>query len=42
MGKKIISWTINVEYEDGTKKNISDMPKEVSQAVDDYLTELED
>lgn len=37
--KKIVAWTINVEYEDGTTKNISDMPDDVAQIVDDFLGE---
>ena len=41
MKRKIVSWTINVEWNDGTKENIGDLPDDVAQGVDDYLIELE-
>jgi len=39
--KKIEAWSILVQYEDGSTEEISDMPDDISQIVDDYLTELE-
>ena len=39
---KIISWTINIKWDNGTYENISDMDDDVSQPIDDFLTELED
>ena len=38
----IISWTINVQWDNGTYENISDLDDDVSQPIDDFLTELED
>jgi hypothetical protein len=39
---KIVSWNIHIEYEDGRYGYISDLPKYVADAVDEYLTKLED
>ena len=39
---KIIRWTINIKWDNGTYENISDMDDDVSQPIDDFLTELED
>ena len=39
---KIVSWTINIKWDNGTYENISDMDDDVSQPIDDFLTELED
>ena len=39
---KIISWTINIKWDNGTYENISDMDDDVSQPIDNFLTELED
>ena len=33
----IISWSIKVEYEDKTTKEIADVPNFVSDAVDEWL-----
>jgi len=38
---KIISWCINVEYEDGTTKNLAGLPNEVAETVDRHLDSLE-
>lgn len=40
--KKVVSWTINVEWSDGTKEDIGDLPNDFAQVIDDYLTELEE
>lgn len=40
MKKKVVSWTINVEWNDGTKEDIGDLPDDVAQSIDDYLGEL--
>ena len=39
---KIVSWTINIKWDNGTYENISDMNNDVAQPIDDFLTELED
>ena len=39
---KIVSWTINIKWDNGTYENISDMGDDVSDLVDEFLTELED
>ncbi len=39
---KIISWTINIKWDNGTYENISDMDDDISQPIDDFLTEIED
>lgn len=38
---KIVSWTINIKWDNGTYENISDMDDDISQPIDDFLTELE-
>ena len=39
---KIVSWTINIKWDNGTYENISNMDDMISGLVDDFLTELED
>ena len=39
---KIVSWAINIKWDNGIIENISDMNDDVSQPIDDFLTELED
>ena len=39
---KIVSWTINIKWDNGTYENISDMDDDISQPIDNFLTELED
>ena len=39
---KIVNWTINIKWDNGTYENISDMNDDVAQPIDDFLTELED
>lgn len=38
---KIISWCITVDYEDGTTKNLAELPNEVAETVDRHLDSLE-
>lgn len=38
---KIVSWRIEIELENGKIWYISDIPKDVANMVDEYLTELE-
>lgn len=38
---RIDSWAINVKWSNGKEENIIDIPDEVSQYIDEYLTELE-
>ena len=38
---KVMNWAIIVQYENGKTEEIADMPDDVSQVVDDYITELE-
>ena len=39
---KIVSWTINIKWDNGIYENISDMDDDISQPIDDFLTEIED
>ena len=39
---KIVSWTINIKWDNGIYENISDMDDDISQPIDDFLSELED
>ena len=39
--KTITGWSIAVTWSDGKRENILDIPDEVAQYVDDYLTEIE-
>ena len=39
---KIVNWTINIKWDNGIYENISDMDDDISQPIDDFLTELED
>ena len=41
MIKKIRDWTIKITWDNEREEYISDMPDDVSQPVDDFLTELE-
>jgi hypothetical protein len=43
MNKKTITgWSIAVTWSDGKRENILDIPDEVAQYIDDYLTEIEE
>ena len=39
--KKIVWWTIEVEWEDGVNENISVIPDGIAREVDGFLTEVE-
>jgi hypothetical protein len=39
---RIVWWTIEVEWADGTRQEISEIPNYVAKEVDAYLTELEE
>ena len=39
--KKIISWSIDVKWSDGSQENLIDFDDTTAVCVDDYLTELE-
>jgi len=38
---KIVWWTIEVEWEDGKRETLSEIPNYVAQEVDDLLTQIE-
>lgn len=40
--KKIVWWTIEVEWEDGKREKISEIPNWAARNIDDLLTQLED
>ena len=40
--KKIAWWTIEVEWDDGTREKVSEIPNWVAKEVDEYLTQLEE
>ena len=39
---RIIAWSINVVYEDGSEDILAEVPNYVASAVDEYLTEVEE
>ena len=39
---KIVNWTINIKWANGTYENIYCMNNDTAQMVDDFLSELED
>ena len=39
--KKIESWTINIKWNDGDKEELVDIPNEIAQGIDDWLSEVE-
>jgi hypothetical protein len=39
---RIVWWTIEVEWGDGTRQTLSEIPNHVAKEVDAYLTELEE
>jgi hypothetical protein len=40
--KRIVWWTIEVEWEDGTRETLSEIPDYVASEVDGYLGAVED
>lgn len=39
--RRVVSWAIQVEWDNGRTENITDIPNDVSQTIDDWLTEVE-
>ena len=40
--KRIVSWVIEVEWEDGTFEKIADIPNHTASWVDGFLSTVED
>jgi len=40
--KRVVSWVIEVEWEDGTIEKIADIPSHTASWVDGYLAYIED
>ena len=40
--KRISSWAIQIQWDNGDVENINDLPNGVAHEVDEFLTELED
>ncbi len=40
--KKIVNWFIVVTWSDGKEEQIADMPNDVVQSVDNFLTVIEE
>ena len=40
--KKIKSWTINIKWNDGDMEELIDIPNEIAQSIDDWLSQVED
>ena len=38
---KIVSWCITIDYEDGTTKNLAELPNEVVETIDRHLDTLD-
>ena len=38
---KITGWAIDVKWSNGKEEKITEIPDEVAQYIDDYLTEIE-
>lgn len=38
---KIMGWNIQITWTDGKSETIMDLPDDVAQGIDDYLTDLE-
>jgi len=41
MKKTIVSWSIEVEWDDGSIEHFSDVPDDVAMSVDEYLGDVE-
>ena len=39
---RIDSWLIKIFLTNGTEKTIVELPDEISQSIDDYLTEIQE
>ena len=42
MNKKIVWWTIEIEWEDGTRETLNEIPNWAAGNIDDLLTQIED
>ena len=40
--KRVAWWTIEMEWEDGTRETLSAIPNDVAKEVDSFLTVLEE
>ena len=40
--QSIVAWSIAVEWSDGTKQDLIDVPSHISQDIDEWLTQVED
>lgn len=38
----IVAWSVAVEWSDGTKQELMDVPSHISQDIDEWLTQVED
>jgi len=38
---KIISWAIDVKWSNGKEEKITEIPEDISEPIDDWLTEIE-
>jgi len=38
---RITGWSINVKWSNGEGESITDIPDDVAQSIDEYLTEIE-
>jgi len=38
----IVAWSVVVEWSDGTKQELMDVPSHISQDIDEWLTQVED
>jgi len=38
---KIMGWNLEISWTDGRVETITDLPDDIAQALDDYLTDLE-
>jgi hypothetical protein len=40
--KTVVAWSINIEYEDGTSEDITEVPNYIARDIDEWLQEEED
>jgi hypothetical protein len=38
----ITNWALSVEWNDGVQEELLDLPTDLAQAIDDWLTELQE
>ena len=39
--RRVVSWAIQVEWDNGEMEDIADVPDSAAQIIDEYLTEIE-